>query len=116
MKTVLIVMTLLLTACATTPQDTMQTEPYHMKSALPPAQAAHCLIRTAESKVGNFTGREEEPPAPGARKIVIRHPDAGTSVVAHVMPDGTGSAITLWLSWQHFLLRDTLVAAITRGC
>jgi hypothetical protein len=103
--------------CATTPQQTIEeTEPYRLKSTLPPDRAAHCIIRSAESKIASFTGREEDPPAPGARKIVIRHPDAGTSVVAHVMPDGGGSDITLWLSWQHMFFRDTLVAIITKGC
>lgn len=106
----------LLAGCATTPQDTQQTEPYHLKSAQPPDRAALCIIRTAESKSGSFSGREEEPPEPGARKVVIRHISAGTSVVAHVLPDGSGSKITLWLSWQHFLFRDTIVEQITAGC
>lgn len=117
MKLLLIALLTVIAGCATTPQQTIEeTEPYRLKSAQPPERAAHCIIRQAEATVAQFTGREEDPPAPGTRKVVIRHPGAGTSVVAHIAPAGSGSDITLWLSWQHFMFRDTLIEQITKGC
>lgn len=105
-----------LAGCASTPQDTILTEPFHFKALQPPAAAALCIIRQAESKVGAFSGREEEAPAPNARKIVIRHNSAGASIVAHLFPAGTGSDVTLWLSNQHLFLRETLVKMLVSGC
>lgn len=116
MKILIALIALALAGCATTAADTRQTEPYRFNSPNPPAKVARCIIDNAEGMSGNFSGREDPPAADGERRVQIRHPDAGVSVVAEILPRGSGSAVTLWLSWQHFMARDTLVDRFKAGC
>jgi hypothetical protein len=115
MKPLLLVALLLMTGCASTPQDTLTTEPYRLTGKLPPTQYARCLITNAENASGDFSGREDAPAQPDWRKVSIRHSTGGAAVIADIAPKGSGSDVTLWAS-RNMIFRDTLVDVMTKGC
>ena len=106
---------LLIAGCASTPQDTLSTEPLHLTGKLPPEKYARCIITNAENISGSFSGSEELNTALGARKVVIRHSSAGASVIANITPRDGGSDIVLWVS-RNQIFRDTLVDLMIKGC
>jgi hypothetical protein len=116
LKTALIAALLLLTGCATTLEQAKDTEPHKFASKNGPQEAVTCIARQAEAFSGVFFGRVEPSGQTGGWRGIVRHNESGVSVVAEAMPTSQGSSITLWLSRQHFMLRDMLIKKITAGC
>jgi hypothetical protein len=116
MKPLLLMIALLFFAgCASTPHDTLTTEPYRISGKLPPAQYARCLINNAEKASGDFSGREDQPEQPDWRRVQIRHSSAGAAFIADIAPQGSGSDVTLWVS-RNMIFGGALVDVITKSC
>lgn len=115
MRHTLMIALLLLTGCASTVQDVMETEPYDYDSALTPINAAHCLMRNAENMSGSIFSRLDQSPGPGVERVFIRQAEAGTFAIGEIKAQGSGSRITLRVS-RNALIKEMSLAALTEGC
>lgn len=106
----------LLAGCAYTPQEMRQEgERFTYALKLPPAEAALCIRRALDAR----PGAEPHERALGAgRELLIRITGTGLySAIVEVMPRGTGSEATVWMTPNLLYDRAGLLALIGEsGC
>ncbi len=115
-----------LAGCAVshTPKDVMETgaQTTH-KLKGPPLDAAWCMARNVEnwrpSALGATFHPQVRPLAPGAQELIVTAATLDPTViaVARVMPDGTDSIATLWMTTRPIIQgRDATRDAMLQGC
>ena len=105
------------TGCALTPKEV--TEKGTRRTAalrLPPQQAALCIERNAENRSGLYIA-SHRPFSGEAIEVTIRFTEfMGVLAVAHLRPEGTGSAVEVWISPNVLVDASALNDAFIANC
>jgi len=107
--------------CASTPQEIKETgtrTEHALK--LSPAQAAGCLSRNADEFVDSLSSTVRALPAPNQHEVIVRISTGmglRTLFVMEVVPEGTGSHMTMW-AYQRLMQsrEDEFRAVVVKGC
>lgn len=107
---------LALTACVT-PTELMQSgERTEHTLTRPPTLAVACMSRNLDADRAALFGQSTIPATVrpldnGGTELIV-----GEMFVAHALPDGTGSHVTIWVRPYWFYRKAELVPAMLKGC
>lgn len=115
MRKTLILVTALITGCATTEEFMAEPPDAVVALTLPPEQAALCMARNMERKSSGFITDRRPGTTPGEWELIIRSVDMPYAV-ARLQPIGTGSQATIWTGVLMYPTQESTLKLMTAGC
>jgi hypothetical protein len=103
--------------CLLTPKEiTQQGTRRTAALQLPPQRAAVCIETNAENRSGLYIARHRIL-SDELIEVVVRYTDVlGVLAIAHLRPEGRGSAVEIWMSPNVLVDADALTQAFISGC
>lgn len=117
MKSYALIALLLVSGCAYSPKETMeQGERSVHQLQLPPEGATLCMVRNIENSRPALAPTYR-PLDGGGQELLIRSSGvAFVPIMARVVPQGTGSEVTVWLTPNPILGKTGLTEIMIAGC
>jgi hypothetical protein len=117
MKPSLILVALMLSACAQTPQQVVDLgEKLTVSSQKPPQAAADCMARNADDfQYPKITARIRPGTVAGSVEVVGQD-TGGTLIFARAEPAGSGSSISVWMSPNLIFYERSMGRDLVKNC
>lgn len=107
---------IILSGCASTVRDVMNTEPVIMKSVNSPRFVANCIMQNIDNDFASFSPILRETEKKGDLVLHIRgKANIGNAAIVEINQTDTGSIIKFRVS-NHYVFGDAITGALMKGC